>query len=229
MTISDFDSKFDSLAPTFYSTANKKQYSTEGKAVSTQTTGVTTDFMFKTYDELRFYDSKLTTPFPELLNSSGGLKRMDTSVTNTVSSKLYDQSNTNSGLVTVDRKMSSKERPASVIQKKTQFDFTRKSSSNDSINPFEGRYTPIGKLEILCEDNKDRKKAMKKLKAITEANLKAKSSSVSSNNRRSKKSAGRIERSKQILSKSCERKSSKKKNMESKKNRNKVIQIVQNQ
>lgn len=53
-------------------------------------------------------------------------------------------------------------------------------------------------------------------------NLKSKSTSISSNNRRGKKSAARLERSKQILSKSCERKQSKKK-------RNKVIQIVQNQ
>jgi hypothetical protein len=72
------------------------------------------------------------------------------------------------------------------------------------------------------------KKAMKKLKAITEANLKAKSSSISSNNRRTKKSAGRIERSKQILSRSWERKHSKKKHGDSKK-RNKVIQIIQTQ
>jgi len=43
---------------------------------------------------------------------------------------------------------------------------------------------------------------MKKLKVITEAALKAKSSSISSNNRRSKKSAARIERSKQMISKS---------------------------
>ena len=70
---------------------------------------------------------------------------------------------------------------------------------------------------------------MKKLKAITEANLKAKSSSMSSNNRRGKKSAGRMERSKHILSRSCERKQSKKKHNDSKKKRNKVIQIIQNQ
>ena len=49
------------------------------------------------------------------------------------------------------------------------------------------------------------------------------------------KSVGRIERSKQMLSKSCERtaslprKQSKKKHMDSKKKNNKVIQIVQNQ
>jgi hypothetical protein len=66
-----------------------------------------------------------------------------------VNSKAIEISQNNSGLVTVDRKLSSKERPASVIQKKSQFDFTRKSSSNDSTHYFEGRYTPIGKLEIL--------------------------------------------------------------------------------
>lgn len=107
--------------------------------------------------------------------------------------------------------MSSKDRPASVIQKKSTFDFTRKSSSNESTNFFDGRYTPIGKLEILCDDKKDKRKTMKKLKAIAEANIKGRVSAISSNNRRGKKSAGRIERSKQILSRSCERKHSKKK------------------
>lgn len=68
-----------------------------------------------------------------------------------------------------------------------------------------------------------KKKDLKRLKIISEANAKSKSSSISSNNRRAKKSAARIERSKQLLSKSCERKQSKKGK------RNKVIQIVQNQ
>lgn len=184
----------------------------KGKTVSTQTLGITTDFMYKTYDDLKFGENKLMTPFPELLNTSGGFKMLDTSVTNTVTSKMLDVSHNNSGLVTADRNASSKERPASVIQKKNQFDFTRKSNSNDSVNRFEGRYTPIGRLEILCEDSKD-KKYMKKLKELTEANIKAKnkakSSSLSSNNRRPKKSAARLERSKQMLNKSCERKQSK--------------------
>lgn len=124
------------------------------KTIATQTFGVTPDFLYKTYDDLKFGEQRLTTPFPELLNSSGGFRKFDTTMGTTVATKILEQSNTNSGLVTVERKASSKDRPASVIQKKAKFDFTRKSSSNDSINHHEGRYTPIGKLEILCEDSK---------------------------------------------------------------------------
>ena len=167
--------------------------------------------MFKTQDDMKFYDSKLNTPFPEMLNSSGNIRKYDTSVTNTATSKINEQSQNNSGIITFDRKMSAKVRPASVI------------------NHFVGRYTPIGKLEMTYDESKDKKKNLKKLKAITEASFKAKSSSMSSNNRRAKKSAGRIERSKQILSRSWERKQSKKKHSEGKKKRNKVIQIIQNQ
>ena len=83
------------------------------------------------------------------MNNSGGFKKLDNSITNKTTTKMFNLSQNNSGLVTADRKMGSKDRPASVIQKKNQFDFTRKSSSNDSAKQFEGRYTPIGKLEIL--------------------------------------------------------------------------------
>lgn len=143
--------------------------------------------------------------------------------------------------------MSVKKAPKSVQlaswTNKSKFDFTRKSS-NDSINRQKANsklqrwncwYTPINKLDFLC-DNKDtnishntthnkaseKLRHFNKLKVISEAANKSKSSSISSNNRRSKKSAARFERSKQILSKSCERKQSKKKHK-------KVIQIVQNQ
>ena len=180
--------------------------------------------MFKTQDDLKFSESRLTTPFSELLNSSGIIKKFDMNTSGTMTVKPFELSQANSGLVTVDRRSNSKDRPASVIQKKNNFDFTRKSSSNDSINRHEGRYTPIGKLEILCEDSKrlkegkfnvsyflDFRSGKSKLKDIGSSNVKGKSSSISSNNRRGKKSAARIERSKQILSKSCERKSSKSK------------------
>jgi septal ring factor EnvC (AmiA/AmiB activator) len=79
----------------------------------------------------------------------------------------------------------------------------------------------MGKLEMTY-DISTKDKNLKKLKAITETNLKSKISSIKNNSRRSKKSAARIERSKQILSRSCERKLSKKRN-ESKKKRNKVL------
>lgn len=154
------------------------------KNTATQTNNINNDFLFKTYDDLKFYDSKMNTPFPEMLNSSGNIRKYDTSVTNTVNSKIHEQNQANSGIITFGRKMSAKVRPASVI------------------NHFVGRYTPIGKLEMTYDEGKEKKKNMKKLKAITEANFKAKSSSISSNNRRAKKSAGRIERSKQMLSRS---------------------------
>jgi hypothetical protein len=89
--------------------------------------------MFKTYDDLKIYDSKLTTPFPEMLNSSGVFKKADSSIMNTATSKMNDFSQNNSGIITFDRKLSTKVRPASVM------------------NHFEGRYTPVGKLEILCD------------------------------------------------------------------------------
>jgi hypothetical protein len=75
----------------------------------------------------------MTTPFPEMLNSSGGFRKFDSSITNTASSKMNENSQNNSGIITFDRKMSAKIRPASVM------------------NHFEGRYTPIGKLELLCD------------------------------------------------------------------------------
>ena len=154
MTIlTDFE-KSESLTPTIYSNNQKSGTSTKSKTIATQTFWITTDFMFKTQDDLKFWESRLTTPFPELLNSSGILKKFDINPSSTMTVKPFDLSQNNSGLVTVDRRTNSKDRPASVIQKKNNFDFTRKSSSNDSINRHEGRYTPIGKLEILCEDTK---------------------------------------------------------------------------
>lgn len=76
---------------------------------------MTMDYLFKTYDDLRFYDSKLVTPFPEMLNSSGTFRKQDTSITNTVTSKALDTSQANSGLVTVDTKMKNLNNTASKI------------------------------------------------------------------------------------------------------------------
>lgn len=155
--------------------------------------------MFKTADDLKFFENKVNTPFQDLFNSSGNIRKYETSMKNTTNTK-GDSGQNNSGVITFDRKMSAKVRPASVV------------------NHLVGRYTPIGKLKMTYDISTKDKKNMKKLKAITEANFKSKSSAISSNNRRTggKKSAGRIERSKQILSRSCERKSSKKKSSEGK-------------
>ena len=120
---------------------------------------MSTDFFVRTHNP-KHDDSRIKTPFPELLNSSGILKKFDIAPNSTMTVKPFDVSQTNSCLMTADRNPSSKDRPASVIQKKKNtFEFTRKSSSNDSIHRNDGRYTPIGKLEILCEDGKRNKES----------------------------------------------------------------------
>jgi len=122
------------------------------KTTATQTKTVSNDPLYNTHDEFRLNDSKLMTPFSELLNTSGAFRKMDLSLANATNTRFIDSTHNSSGLATIDRRSNSKDRPASVINKKCKYDFTRKSS-NESIGKNEEndikRYTPIGKLEIL--------------------------------------------------------------------------------
>lgn len=159
MTIFTDIEKCESLTPTIYTQSQNNFKSWSLKNESTQTLGMSTDFFVRTHNP-KHDDSRIKTPFPELLNSSGILKKFDIAPNSTMTVKPFDVSQTNSCLMTADRNPSSKDRPASVIQKKKNtFEFTRKSSSNDSIHRNDGRYTPIGKLEILCEDGKRNKES----------------------------------------------------------------------
>ena len=135
--MTDFD-RYESLAPAIKPCEVQTNDIKSMKNTETQTYFTTHEFLFKTTGDFSLNDSRMMTPFPEILNSSGMFKKPNTSMAHTAKSHLNDKTQN-----------SSKNRPASVIQQKTKFDFTRKSSSNDSINNIEGRYTPIGKLDIL--------------------------------------------------------------------------------
>mmetsp|Transcript_35702 Transcript_35702/g.35341 ORF Transcript_35702/g.35341 Transcript_35702/m.35341 type:complete len:233 (-) Transcript_35702:460-1158(-) len=183
--ISEYE-QFHSLTPSGLSCNTSKKENTRTTSTQTHSHNVGNDKMLKTSDDLKLFENKVNTPFHELFNSSGSIRKYDTSITHTATSKANEPCKENSGAATFDRKMSAKVRPASVV------------------NHLVGRYTPIGKLEMTYDISAKDKKNMKKLKAITEANFKSKSTSMNSNNRRTraKKSAGRVERSKQILSRS---------------------------
>lgn len=149
--------KSESLSPINNCKSLNKAKSPNWKHESTQTSVITTDLFSKTYSPIH-ENTRLKTSFPELMNSSEFLKKFEIAPNSTMAIKQFDVSQNNSCLMTADRNSSSKDRPASVINKpKNNFEFIKKSSSNDSIKRHEGRYTPIGKLEILCEDNKRNK------------------------------------------------------------------------
>jgi hypothetical protein len=66
------------------------------------------------------------------MTSNTVFRKIESSIGHNNNTRLMD-SVTHSALATNDRKDSGKERPASVMNKKSKFDFTRKSS-NESIS-----------------------------------------------------------------------------------------------
>jgi len=141
------------------------------------------NFLLKTFDDLKFYDSKINAAFSEMMNSSENTKKYNTRTINIENSKYNESPKINSTLLKFKRKMSAKIRPSSVISR------------------FVDKYTPISKHKATSIESKQKKKIMKKLKSITKVDFKEKSSSMK-NNRRPKKSGSRIERTKFMQSKS---------------------------